>query len=657
MPISSITRSMVPLTLFVFLMFSLAGCSDTASTETSIVPPTIVSIETVAELAHLTTTVTYPGVVAADQDADVVATAGGTAGFVGVHLGDTVTAGQTLVRIDDANAGSATATSIAQAELAVRQARSSLDLARRSYTSLAVSTEKDLAQAKATTDQAGRNVDHANTSADDTLRSAELAYESAQLATTQAKTTLDNRRILATQSLDDATTNALQTATTYAATAGSVIDGINAITGFDDRNNATVSYTQYLGALDATTKTRADSTYDTARTTYIDITSSAACQTAEACLARTSTLLTAAKTAIDATVTMLERTVSGGDLPQTSATGTSLTSLKSTAVGYQSSINAAITAVNAAKQTLTNTKLNNTTTIDQLEQVYALAQKQEAAARQSLTTAQSATATQRDQTATGASTATSSYEALQVRLQSQLDSSRTAVNQAEIAYQNAEVALQNLTNNRVITSPIEGQITQVNVTTGDAVTMGRTLFVVSKTGNVKVTMYVDAVHQSLIAVGTTATITDSSRRAFTGHVSRVAPEPDALSRRFLVELQPDAGQTDFPRAGGVVDVAIAVTYQPLGAKNFFVPLAAVTIGQNERSLFTAVDSVAKRASVSVARVVGEYAEVTADLAPTTPIIIDGARSVSEGTTVTTTAALKAANERTTSSKMETTDTK
>lgn len=617
---------------FILSVLFLSACgAPTEEEKKSEIAPTIVSVRSIEESSKLATEVVYPGTITPEQDVKITATASGNASGVLVRLGDKVKAGQVLMRIDDSNSGSAgsfNAAQVGQAQLSVNQAKNALDLARNSFKALESATKKDLDQAKSSANQAGRNVEHTGSTTSESLKTAELAYESTKLATEQAKSTLENRKELAVQSEQDTITNAFTTATSYANTAGSVIDGINTLTGLDNRNNVDISYKNNLGALDSSALQKADASYDLVRSGYENFLAQSACTEASECINRTAQLLNITKTAIDATVTLLEKTISGGSFTQTS-----LNTLKSTALGYQSQINTAIAQINATKQALVNVPLNNKTTIDQLEKAYSLAQKQEASAAQNVSSIRAQIASQRDQVGTAASSAQSSYESTSLKLQSQLDSSRVQVQQAELAYQNALLALQNLSNTRTITAPIDGSITKKSVSEGDAVNPGQTLFTISNVGNVKVEVFLDDVHQALVSQGLSAKIVDSNQQTFTVKLMNIAPQADAFTKRFLAEFLPDSSQTNFPSAGNIVDVMIPVTYKPLAEKNFFIPLSALTVGQNESSIFIVEKGLAKRVPVKVIRVTGEYAELSAKIPEKTNIIVDGARTVSEGTAV------------------------
>lgn len=616
-----------------FLLLVLSSCGKSEEEATNSAPLlTKVTAKTVEESMHLPVTVSYPGVVSPEQDVKVTASAVGTATGVTVNLGDKVRAGQILMQIDDSNgggAGSFNATQLAQSQLAVDQARTSLELSKKSYASLEASIQKDLEQSKASADQAGRNVQLTGTTNEENIKAAELAYESAQLSVEQAQNALENRTILAAQAEEDTKTNAFTTVTTYASSASSIIDNINTLTGFDDNKNVDVPYKQNLGALDSSTKITAEIAYDQAVRAHDDY-KNFICSEASSCLTKTADFLLTTKKAIDATVSLFEKTTSGANLPETSATATSLSSIKSTATGYQSQINAAITAINAAKQNLLNTTLNNKNTLDQLQKSLDLAKKQEASASQNLKNIRAQIASQKDQVGTNASVSQTSYEALQFKLQSQLDSARTQVAQAEIAYQNAQLALQNFSNSRTITAPIDGTITTKEVAVGDAVNIGQTLFTVSKTGNVKVEVYVDEMHHALIKQGDVAKVKNSNNQEFSATVSRIAPQADPVTKRFLIELLPRSGQSGFPLAGAVVDAALQIIYQPITENDFFVPLSSVTIGQNESSIFTLEKNTVKRATVTIVKVFGEYAEIAAEIPKETQIVFDGARMVSEG---------------------------
>lgn len=562
----------------------LAGCGAATAPDAPVEAAVIaVSAQSVAASRKLPVDVTYPGVVASEAEVRVTANASGVVKNILVNLGSSVTAGQVLARIIDPNSASVSTAQVENARLAMEQARAAFE-------------------------QAKRNVGHTTTTTNETVKSAELAVESANLAVEQAKLALANKRLLASQAETDVETNGLTTSQTYANAASGVLDGLNNLTGFDDKKSVTISYGNYLGALDAKTVTAADSAYDAARRAYDDGSPSASCDAgATTCLTRTAAFLAKVKTATDNVVTMLDKSVPAADFPLSSSTTTSLAGLKSTATGYQTTLNTGIAAVNAALQALTNTKLNNKTAIDQLAQALSLSEKQ-------------------------ASQATQSLASLKATNVSTRDTIGTQVSTAELAYKNALVNYQNLTNNREVTAPISGVITKKSVSDGDAVNAGQQLFTISKPGNVKIELYVDEQQRSLISLGAPALVTDSDQSTYQATVSRIAPTADTVTKRFLIECLP-SDTTHFPPVGAVVDVRLQLLYATNSTNTFFVPLYALTIGQNESTIFTVEKELATAVTVKVIRVAGEYAEVQADLPDTALIITEGARNVLTGTKV------------------------
>ena len=64
-----------------------------------------------------------------------------------------------------------------------------------------------------------------------------------------------------------------------------------------------------------------------------------------------------------------------------------------------------------------------------------------------------------------------------------------------------------------------------------------------------------------------------------------------------------------------------------------LPLSALTTGQTATSIFIYDNGIAKKSTVEVAEVIGEYAKIKTDLSPDTIIIVDGNKMLQEGQSI------------------------
>lgn len=213
----------------------------------------------------------------------------------------------------------------------------------------------------------------------------------------------------------------------------------------------------------------------------------------------------------------------------------------------------------------------------------------------------------------------------------QIQAAGEQVDIAQIQLDNAKVGLQGTLDNHLITSPIQGFVTKKSVSVGDSVSVGQELATISKTALTKVQFFVSKEELANFKVGGGLTIT-SDGSDFPAAVARIAPEADPATKRFLIEAKVSGNKTLL--IGSVLSVSFDITHLPSAAGNIILPLSAVTIGQNENFIFIVADGKAKKISVSIANVQGEFAEVKADLPADAEIITSGSKLVSDGDSVT-----------------------
>jgi RND family efflux transporter MFP subunit len=201
-----------------------------------------------------------------------------------------------------------------------------------------------------------------------------------------------------------------------------------------------------------------------------------------------------------------------------------------------------------------------------------------------------------------------------------------------LQYENAQVGLQGLFDVHSIISPISGTLTSKTLSNGDSVSAGQLVATVSQVEKLKVKFYLDSDQVNNVLVGMPATIKDNSGQEYQGIISSVSQQPDERSHRFLAEfsLEKDEGL----RIGAVVDVKIKVT-QTLSLESglSWLPLSALTVGQNETKVLIYDNGFAREQVVTVLKVQGEMAQVKTGLAPEEIIIIDGNKLISPGQAV------------------------
>jgi multidrug efflux pump subunit AcrA (membrane-fusion protein) len=576
----------------------------------------------------------FPAVISADQEAKIIAKTAGTASNVRFNVGDKVRIGDTLLKIDDINAGSRSLSNfntsqIKQAQIGVAQAAANYQLAQTNYQNLLISSEKDLSQGDIVKNQTAQAQKNVNATIEEALKSAELAYESAKLAAQTAKLTLDNRQKLGDQSAADSQVNADLTAESVVNSCETSVENINNITALDPNKTVTISYKYMLGAMDSATLVAAKAKYLTVQNAIKDYRSKNFNSTGEKVDAAI-VVVKNTKTLIDSVKIVLEKTITSADLPLNSLSGPSLSSLQSAVAGYQTQTNAALNQINAVKQGLSSVDLGNTTSLDSLAKAYEIAKKQEASALQNLNNLKAGNKTQVDQAYYGNKSAIGQYDSLKSRLDSQIAVSKSQVELARLQYSNAATGLQSLYDVHLAVTPIDGMITKKMVTDGDTVSAGQILAIVSQSEKIKLQFYVDQETFTYFKLGQSVKIKDNDENLYSAKITSLTPQADSLTRRFLVEVMPDKSNAKAYNLGTILSVIATIEKSPQKKGNLMIPVSAIEISQNGNYIFISQNDKATKIAVTIERVQGETAEISVKLAPETIIVIDGNKLLNEG---------------------------
>jgi len=624
------------LILLLPLVLTLSACGK--KTVPLVTPPTPVSVQgqSMAESLSVKRELNYPGMVAAESEATIAAKASGNLTDVKFKVGDQVVLGQELAKIDDVSSASFNPNNfntnqIKQAKLAVQQAESVYNLARESYNSLLISAVKDLQQAEIARDQASKGRNNLETTAAESIKSAELAYETSKIATEQARLTLDNREKLAAQSAIDTKTNAELTASSVTSTASATITNLNNLLALDDNNTVTINYRSNLGALDVSSYDRAKTSYQLAKEEYNTYAKKVFTSINERVTAATK-VASAVKQFADDAKLLLDKTITSANLPASSLTGASLTGLQATVSGYQAQMNAAVGQINSTQQALANVDLSNSGLLDSLRQSYELAKQQEASVEQALTNLKAGNISQKDQAGFALNLAQNQYDNLKVKIESQVMAAKTQMENAQRQYDSAAYTLQSLYDAHSVIAPLAGTITKVFVAEGESVNPGQPIATVAQISNIKVQFYVESANLVDIKPGLPTTVVDNSNNSYAGIIAAVSPQADPITRRFLVEVK--LGNSAGLLLGTVVNVKFNLVKTVNAPGLAILPLAAVTVGQNESYIFIAENNQAVKVVVEVQEVIGELAKVKVDLPLEAVIITEGNKLLQPGTALT-----------------------
>lgn len=624
--------------LLLFTVVTLSACGKKTSEEQNAeIEAPVVEVQSVSNSRNLEQESIYPAIVSAGMEARLSAQMPGVVTGADFQVGDIVSAGQVLARVNEIGSNTssfsgANSNQIRQAAIATQQAQAAYELARSNYENILISSTKDLEQANIARQQASSSLNNLGSTSGENIKSAQLAYESAQLAAEQARLSLVNREKQLDQSSKNIEANAKLAASAAFNIAGSVLTGINNITGLDDNNVVYINYRNNLGALDSSSYNRADLAYQVAKASYDDYLKQDANDTKDS-LNQALNMLNKFKSLADATKYLFDKSIPSASLPQSSAVGVSLSSLQSAAASYQSQLNSALSQAQSASQALTNFDLENESVLDSLNQAYALTKKQEASAAQNLSSLKAGNKSQSDQASFSVSLADNQYENLKIKINSQILAAKTQMDSANLQYNNAAVALQGLYDTRSIVSPIDAKVFQKLVSNGDTVSAGQLMAVVGQSDGIKLKFFVEPENVAFISLEQEVRATDSDGKEYIGKISSVSAQADMISKRFQVEASL-VNLENPPLLGTVVNVHLSLSKDSvLDNGSIFLPLSAIEIGQNGNFISLVEDNKVKKMAVEIDSVLGETAKVRLDAPGEALIIINGNKLLNEGDTV------------------------
>jgi multidrug efflux pump subunit AcrA (membrane-fusion protein) len=572
-----------------------------------------VATQTSEESRMVRQEVSFPALIVSQYEAKVVAKSVGTVQEAKAHLGDAVSEGDILLVIDDSSGNVLKSGPVNQARLSSEQAAVAYRMAQTNYQNLLESSQMDLRQAEISRDQAKTGKRNTQSITDESLKTAELAVEQAQLA-------LENRIVSATQSEQDAETNATLVAETAINSCNTLITNVNTLTGFDENNSVVVPYSYYLGVMNSQSFTDAQILYKETKAYYLDFLEFRFSNSLDK-VQRAFQLVERVKVLVDATKLVLDNTATGSLLPQSSSTGISLSSLKSAIAGLQSQANGLIAQLNGAKQTLDNVALGNQTGLDALRKSYDMA-------RQNLESLKATSNNQIDQADFGQDQAENQVENLKVKLDSQVAAAKAQMDSARLQYENSLVGLNSLSGNYQIVSPIDGVVTRKLFSVGDTVAQGQLLMTVSRPDLTKVQFFVDQETLPFLNVGMSAHLKISDGDSPEAKIVSISTRADEQSKRFMVEADLLSGSIF--ALGTVADIVLGLEYRPQNPSHLMLSLSAIDVGQNGNRLTLAIDGRAEKAEAEIVRIIGEAAEVSADLPVGALIIVEGNRLAQEG---------------------------
>ena len=569
----------------------------------------------------------YSGIVSPKAKANVVAQVSGTLIDSQINLGDKVSAGQRLARIDDLSSGSRqdysfNSNQIRQAEIAVSQAKNSYDQAKTNYNNILSSSAKELQQAKINYEQSLKSKDNLNLTSAENLVSAEISYETAQLSVVQAKQNLENQKTQLNQAREDLRENSILQANSTLNTVNTLLTNINNITGFDRKNIVRIPYENNLGALDSSSLIRSKNLYNQTKDKLESIDDNEIdfenLDNLKIYVDDLIILAELTKDLTDATKVLFNKTITSSNLSQNQ-----LTKIQNEVASFQNQANGLVTQIKGVKQSLNNFEIEYKNNIEALEKSYSLALKQEETAKQNLSSLKAGDISQIDQASFSVSLAKNQLENIEIKIQSQISSAKSQVDSAKMQYNNALLTLENLYDSYTLISPLSGVVTKKQFNNGDTINPGELAFSISQTDELKVVFFVEQDRINLLKLGQEITVNNSKAT-----ISSLAPQADAISKKYKVEALLTEESSFKPEM--VVDVSIDLSRKSEDNYIYFIPLSAININQAGSFIFIYDQGEAKEIEIEIIELIGERAKVEIEDGDNLIIITSGNRRLQSG---------------------------
>jgi RND family efflux transporter MFP subunit len=513
-------------------------------------------------------TLEIEGTVKPANKVDVVALANGTIKSLNFKVGDKVEMNQQLAYVSDT-------------ALATNYANSSLN-----YSNIS----QNVNLTKTLTDegirQSGLGVDR-----------AKEMLDQAQISLDTAKQNLANAKSLQEKNKEDLKSNALVSYNSYLNAANGFLDQANFIIKAEGSSQLD-GISDTLSVKNPQALTSAKNAYLEARDSYnLQIQKNYSANDVASAVKASIALLNQTKKVIDLTVQVLDGTISSARFSEGA-----LNAQRSSFVSIRGNVVSTLSAAQGTLQMLQNIDLVNKKDLDGLAAVVRSAENQLNQARIGYDNAQLVLNNSKQ-----------SQNQQLLLSKSSLDNARGQLNL--IGTQLSDLSVK---------APIAGQITAKLVDLGAEVRIGQKLGEVSQTNMVKIVLNVSPDDVGLIKLGQKAMVNGS----LPGTVSNINPNADLNTKKVAVEVVVENKAKLMPET--LAKVTFSIKDNPRAKQQYKIPLAALTVAQNENYIFIAGDKTAKKIAVELLEIDGDWALVRIGVPGDVKVVIEGNKNLSDG---------------------------
>lgn len=203
---------------------------------------------------------------------------------------------------------------------------------------------------------------------------------------------------------------------------------------------------------------------------------------------------------------------------------------------------------------------------------------------------------------------------------------------AELNYKVSKSSYDNLLENTILRSPINGVVTARNYDRGDMYGMASPIFTVQQIAPVKILVGISEADYTKVRKGDRITLSVDALpgKTFSGSVRRIYPTVDPMTHTVNIEVQvPNQNRELRPGMYAKVNVNFG------SSRNIVVPDAAVVRlqGSGQRNVFVVENGVAVQKAVSLGRHFDGQYEILSGIEVGEMVVVKGGSSLSNGANV------------------------
>jgi len=178
------------------------------------------------------------------------------------------------------------------------------------------------------------------------------------------------------------------------------------------------------------------------------------------------------------------------------------------------------------------------------------------------------------------------------------------------------------TNQKNITAPIDGVVTEINAEEDNLVTPGQTLLKIENSGDLIVKTSLNESESALVNVGDTVKIGDNS-----GRITSISPSLNSTTKKIDVEISID-------RLGEIIPGSfVKIYFQPIAKNRIFIPLNSLHVNDDGEFVKVIEDGKVTTKKITIGEIIGNYVEIKNGLKGNEKIIRTATNLVEDGDSV------------------------